>query len=167
MRMNQGVEWAAHACVLLAPLWPEHGLSLAALAEYHGLPLAYMAKQMQQLSKAGLVRTSRGKTGGYALSRAPGEITLWDITGAIDGALPMFRCSEIRQRGPCAARRESCARPCGIAASFAAAEEAYRTALKAVSIADMLAEAASEYGPKELSAMRNWFGARITTLPVG
>ena len=61
MRMNQGVEWAIHACALLAPLWPQRGLSLAALAEFHGVPGAYMAKQMQLLSKAGLVRTSRGR----------------------------------------------------------------------------------------------------------
>ena len=30
MRINKGVEWAAHACALLAPLWPDRGLSLAA-----------------------------------------------------------------------------------------------------------------------------------------
>lgn len=167
MRMNQGVEWAAHACVLLAPLWPGRGLSLAALAEYHDLPAAYLAKQMQLLSKAGLVRTSRGKTGGYALARAPREITLWDITRAVDGVVPMFRCTEIRQRGPCAVRRESCTRPCGIAASFATAEAAYRSVLEAVSVAAMLAQAASGHSQDDYSNMRHWFGARVTELPVG
>ena len=56
MRMNKGVEWAVHACALLAPLGAGRGLSLAALADYHGVPLPYMAKQMQLLSKAGLTR---------------------------------------------------------------------------------------------------------------
>lgn len=55
MRINKGVEWAAHACAVLVPLWPDRGLSLAALAEFHDVPEPYMAKQMQALSRAGLV----------------------------------------------------------------------------------------------------------------
>mgnify|MGYP001362501721 FL=1 len=119
MRINKGVEWAVHACVLLAPLPHSRGLSLAALAEYHGLPVAYMAKQMQALSRSGIVRTFKGKTGGYALARAPSEINLWDIARAIDGPTPMFRCTEIRQAGPCANSPDECKSACPIAAGFA------------------------------------------------
>src|SRR6516164_2591440 len=108
MRINKGVEWAVHACALLAPLPPGAGLSLAALAEFHGVPEPYMAKQMQALSQSGLVRTSRGKTGGYALARPTDAISLWDITIAIDGAVPAFRCTEIRQNGPCAVKKRDC-----------------------------------------------------------
>jgi len=111
MRMNQGIEWAAHACAVLAPLPPGRGLSLAALADFHGVPQAYMAKQMQLLSKAGIVRTTRGRTGGYALARPASEVTLWDVTRALNGTQPLFRCTEIRQQGPCAAPRADCRRP--------------------------------------------------------
>jgi Rrf2 family protein len=164
MRMNQGVEWAVHASTLLASLAPGRGLSLNALAEFHGVPAPYLAKQMQLLSKAGIVRTSRGKTGGYALARAPSEITLWQIARAVDGAAPMFRCAEIRQRGPCPADREQCRLPCGISAAFARAESAYRDTLEAVSVAAMLAHAIGVSEPAQLTASGHWLSENLTRL---
>lgn len=165
MRMSEGVEWAVHACALLAPLGPESGLSLGVLAEFHGVPAPYMAKQMQRLSKAGIVRTSRGKTGGYALARPADAITLWDVARAIDGAAPLFRCSEIRQRGPCAAPRADCHRPCQIAAAFAAAEQAWRTVLESVSVGDIARQVATETNPARIGEVAGWIGANLTTLP--
>jgi Rrf2 family protein len=165
MRMGQGVEWAVHACTVLAPLPPGRGLSLAALAEFHGVPQAYMAKQMQALSRAGIVRTSRGKTGGYALARPASEITLWQVTRAIEGPQPAFRCSEIRQRGPCAAPREDCRRPCQIAAAFAKAEAVWRGELEAMTIAGLVAEVGAEASPKHIDDIVQWFGANVTNLP--
>lgn len=167
MRMSQGVEWAVHACTVLAPLGPGHGLSLAALAGFHGVPPAYMAKQMQALSKAGIVRTSRGKTGGYALARPASEITLWQVARAIEGPEPAFRCSEIRQRGPCAARKADCRAPCQIAAAFAVAERAWREALEAVTIADLNAQVGAEAPIDHIADIARWLGANATALPGG
>jgi Rrf2 family protein len=167
MRMSQGVEWAVHACAVLASLPSGRGLSLAALAEFHGVPPAYMAKQMQLLSKAWIVRTSRGKTGGYALARPAGEITLWDVTKALNGTQPLFRCSEIRQNGPCAAPRADCRRPCQIAAAFAAAEAAWRSELQVVTIADLAADFAAEASPGHIADIVGWLGTNVTTMPRG
>lgn len=165
MRINKGVEWAVHACALLAPLPAGRGLSLAALAEYHGLPAAYMAKQMQALSRSGIVRTFKGKTGGYALARAPSDINLWDITRAIDGPAPLFRCTEIRQMGPCASSPSDCIKACPIAAAFAKAEQSYRSALREVSLADILAATASAVSSDHIGKVLDWFGSNVTTLP--
>jgi len=164
MRMNQGVEWAVHACTLLAPLWPDRGLSLQALAEYHGVAAPYLAKQMQLLSKAGIVITARGKTGGYRLARAAGQITLWDIVRAIDGSTPAFRCTEIRQQGPCASQREDCHAACPIAAAFAGAEQAWRQALQAITVADLLVQVGATSPPPHLAAVMGWIGANMTTV---
>ncbi len=165
MRMSKGVEWAVHACAMLAPLPPGHGLSLAALAEFHGVPLAYMAKQLQALSRAGLVSTRPGRTGGYRLARAPEAISLWDVVAAIDGPEPAFRCTEIRQNGPCAIPRRDCVRACPIAAAFAGAEQAWRTALKSVSLAEILKSVARDSAADHLSAVAAWYGSAITRLP--
>lgn len=165
MRMNQGVEWAVHACCLLAPLSADRGLSLSALAEFHGLPSPYMAKQMQALSKAGIVRTSRGASGGYALARGAEAISLLDVVRAVDGGAGMFRCTEIRQRGPCASPREDCAAPCPIARAFAAAEAAWRAALAAVTIADLVATVGRDGTPAHLGQILQWYGAEARQLP--
>jgi Rrf2 family protein len=165
VRLNQGVEWAAHACTLLAAAAPGRGLSLAALAEFHGVPQPYMAKQMQALSKAGIVRTSRGKTGGYALARPANEVTLLDVTRALNGPDPLFRCTEIRQQGPCAVKRAECKNPCAIAFAFAQAEAAWRNALQGVTIADIAMQVGRETAPQHIMESLSWLGANLTELP--
>lgn len=167
IRLSQGVEWAVHACALLVAAGPGRGLSLAALAEFHGVPAPYMAKQMQLLSKAGIVRTSRGKTGGYALARSANDITLWDVTRAINGSAQLFRCTEIRQQGPCAAKRANCKSPCHIAKAFAEAEVAWRAALQAVSIAAIAMDVGRDSSPAHLGEAMVWLSANLTELPAG
>lgn len=101
MWINKGVEWAAHACAVMAPLWPDRGLALSAMAEFHDLPEPYMAKQMRALAREGIITGGgRGRSGFHTLARAPDEITLLDILLAVDGDKPMFRWTEIRQKGP-------------------------------------------------------------------
>jgi Rrf2 family protein len=163
--MNKGVEWAVHACTLLAPLGQGRGLSLSALADYHGVPVPYMAKQMQLLSKAGIVRTSRGQTGGYTLAKAPAEISLWDIKQAVDGATPAFRCTEIRQQGPCAVPRKDCKTPCAIAAAFARAEAAYRELLRSTSLVDLMADVSGHASAQHLADIVGWYQDNVTVLP--
>lgn len=135
MRMNQGVEWAAHCAALLAALPPDVAVPAAKLAEFHGLPAAYLAKALQQLAAAGIVTSLPGRRGGYRLARPAAEITLLDIVDAVDGAEPAFRCTEIRRRGPSAVPARFYSPRCGIAAAMGEAEQAYRNALAAVTIA--------------------------------
>ena len=118
-----------------------------------------MAKQLQALSKAGIVSSSRGKKGGYRLAKAPASISLWDITAAIEGSKPAFRCAEIRQNGPCAARKESCKTPCAIAASFMAAETAFRDSLKSVNLMEIGMGVTQIKSQAELMSMLNWVSA--------
>lgn len=165
MQMNKGVEWAVHACTLLAPLAPGTGLSLAALAAYHGVPAAYMAKQMQALSRAGIVRAARGQSGGYALARSPIDVSLWDIVCAIGGPGPAFRCTEIRQRGPCAVPLADCTAPCAIAAAFARAESASRSVLKGITLADIMVDVGGHADEKHLVDVLGWYGRNVTRLP--
>ena len=161
MRINKGVEWAGHACALLVPLWPDRGLPLSALAEFHDLPEPYMAKQMQALARAGIVDGGRGRSGFYRLSRSPADITLLDILLAVDGDEPMFRCSEIRQNGPCASKPADCKVPCNIAAGFWRAEEAYRKSLAQIDLASLAGAVAAQLGPDKVAKAGEWMGAHM------
>lgn len=158
MRMSEGVEWAAHACVALAGLPEGRGISAAALAALHELPPAYMAKHLQALARAGVVRAERGPRGGYRLARRPSEISLLQIVEAIEGAGPGFRCQEIRKRGPCAAR-EPDARPCTVAAALWGAEAQWRRSLAATSLADLAVQTARHVGPKGAERFAAWLSA--------
>ena len=60
MRLSDGVEWGVHVCVLLATLPDDAALPAAKLAEYHGVPAAYLAKHLQALAGAGVLQTVKG-----------------------------------------------------------------------------------------------------------
>ncbi|HEX8008146.1 MAG TPA: hypothetical protein VF482_17155 [Trebonia sp.] len=67
----------------------------------------------------------------------------------------MFRCTEIRQRGPAPLPSEECTRPCGIAAVMDRAEQAWRDQLTAITVADLIGEA----GPASAARARQWLGS--------
>ncbi|MEL6323858.1 MAG: Rrf2 family transcriptional regulator [Pseudomonadota bacterium] len=162
MQIGKGVEWAAHACTLLAALPKDWALPAEALAAYHDVPPAYMAKQMQALARAGLVVSRRGAAGGYRLAKPALEITLWDITAALEGSSPAFRCTEIRQNGPCGSAPEACRTPCAIAASFHAAEAAFRDSLKTVSLFDVMTKVAGQSDPAKNKTIVAWIEENAT-----
>lgn len=161
MKMSDGVEWTAHACVLLAALPPGVGLPAAALAEFHELAPAYMAKHMQALARAGVVESVRGPRGGYRLARKADDITLWDIVEAIEGVEPAFRCSEIRQQGPCVQPGGDFRKPCEIHAAFNRAEIAWRNELKSQSLGDMTREVARKITPQRRAATTLWLQEKL------
>jgi Rrf2 family protein len=137
MRLSDGVEWGVHACTLLASLPSDAALPAAKLAEYHGVPAAYLAKHLQTLARAGVLETVKGPRGGYRLARPPAEITVLDVVEAIDGDESAFRCMEIRRRGPMAMPAKDYTPVCGIHAAFARADEAWRAELASITIAEM------------------------------
>jgi Rrf2 family protein len=128
----------------------------ARLAEFHDVSPSYLAKQLQALSRAGIVRSTQGKAGGYVLTRSPTLITVLDVVEAIDGPGPTFVCAEIRQRGPMAAPPQACTAPCAITRAMARAEAAWRDALRSVSMADLARDVDSDYGPQVLVGISKW-----------
>lgn len=140
MRMNEGVEWAAHVCVLLHWLHEEDRTPVPAarLAEAYDLPPSYLVKQTQALTRAGITESVPGKHGGLRLARSATDISLMDVVAAIEGPDEAFACTEIRQRGMNASEPASAfRRPCGIAHAMRRAELAWRQALAETSIADL------------------------------
>lgn len=143
MKLGDGVEQALHCATLLATL-PKGGvLSAAALAEFHGVSTSYLLKHLQALSRAGVVRTVPGPRGGYRLARAAQDITLLDVVLAVDGPEPAFRCKEIRQNGPSPLPAAQFKAPCQINAAMLRAERAYRSELRAITLASLLVDLAA------------------------
>ena len=106
-----------------------------------------------------IVTSGRGRSGFYTLAKPPDEISLLDILLAVDGDEPMFRCSEIRQQGPCASKPNDCKLPCNIAAGFWRAEEAYRKSLAQVDLATLAGAVAAQLGPDKVTEASTWMGA--------
>ena len=70
-------------------------VSLAEVATEEDLPRAYLEQLVIPLREAGIVTSTRGARGGYALARPPAGITLADALRALEGPLaPMVCASE-------------------------------------------------------------------------
>jgi Rrf2 family protein len=157
MRMSDGVEWGAHCCVILSLVPPGQALPAARLAEYHGVPAAYLAKHLQALARAGLVETTKGPRGGYRLARPAREITMLDVVEAIEGDEPAFRCSEIRRRGPSAVPAREYRTKCAIHVAMNRADEAWRRELRTTSIEDLVRQIGGDISPRALAKSMTWF----------
>ncbi len=154
MKVSGGVEWALHCCVVLTAA--KEPVPAMRLAELHDVSASYLAKQLQAMARAGLVRSAQGQSGGYVLARPPRDVTVLDVVEAVDGARPAFVCTEIRQRGPLAAPPEACTAPCAISRAMTAADDAWRAALRAVTIADLAENVSRDYEGDVMSLIGQW-----------
>lgn len=157
VRLSEGVEWAVHCCTILALLPPDATLPAARLAEYHGVPPAYLAKHLQALSRAGIVAAEPGARGGYRLAKPATVVTLLDVVRAVDGTEPAFRCMEIRQRGPAALPPGEYGQACAVTKAMARAEAAWREALRSETIADLVTVVGQEAPRPAVTKAAAWF----------
>ena len=161
MKLSEGVEWGLHCVAILAVLPPGATLPTKALAEYHDLSETYLAKHLQALTSARIIESLPGPKGGYRLQRTPEEITMLEVVEAIDGREPSFRCTEIRQRGPLALAPEAYRVPCPIHMAMARADKAWRDALRAQTITDLLSQSQPQASSQHLRKSEQWIAERM------
>jgi len=157
MRLSEGVEWGLHCAVLLAVMPPETALPTSRLAEFHGVPVAYLAKHLQAMSRAGILVAVTGPRGGYRLAYPPADISVLDVVEALDGEEPAFQCLEIRRRGPTAMPAREYRTMCGIHRVMVDADAAWRAELARTSVADLAAGVARDLSPKAMDKFGTWF----------
>ena len=69
------------------------------IADAYHIPPQLLAKILQTLTREGILISSAGTNGGYALARPAGDITAFEVIRAIDG--PLFITSCITIHGTC------------------------------------------------------------------
>jgi Rrf2 family protein len=88
VKLSVKSDYAARAVLGLAR---QHGGGRAVRAEElaaeQGIPVNYLVQILIELKSAQIVRSQRGKEGGYFLARPPAEITLGSVLRAIHGPL--------------------------------------------------------------------------------
>jgi Rrf2 family protein len=89
--LSQTAEYALRAVVFLADHVGEP-TTTETIAEGTKVPVGYLAKIMQGLSRARLVTSQRGLYGGFVLSRSAKELTVYDVVQATDPILRITSC---------------------------------------------------------------------------
>ena len=106
MRMSAKAEYAIRAMIQLATV--DDGILVKAddLAKAQGIPAQFLVDILSDLRTDRLVRSHRGREGGYALARAAGDISIADVMRCIDGPLASVRdiaLGDLPYAGPTAA----------------------------------------------------------------
>lgn len=81
-------------------------MSIKEIALRQGVSEKYAEQIVNQLSKSGMVRSTRGSRGGYMLTKTPEEYTVGDILRQLEGSLAPVACLE-KQETPCE-RKDKC-----------------------------------------------------------
>jgi len=87
-------QYGLRAVVSLAAHYGKGPIQAREIATEQGVPVRYLELLLSQLRRARLVEATRGKNGGYILSRKPNEITVWDIVTAFEGRAILFQPKE-------------------------------------------------------------------------
>ncbi len=88
MRLSTKSRFAVTALIDVALRETRGPVSLAAISERHQISLSYLEQLFSKLRQQGLVESTRGPGGGYALARQADNITMADIVAAVDAPTP-------------------------------------------------------------------------------
>src|SRR5688500_8875840 len=91
MRISAKADYALRAALELAAAEGQGPRKGERIAPAQGVPLRFLENSLLELRHQGLIHGQRGAEGGYWLARPGGEITLADVTRAVEGPLANVR----------------------------------------------------------------------------
>ena len=134
MRLTAYSDYALRVLMFLA-LKNEGRATVKEISDCYGISRNHLMKIVQDLGRAGLVATARGKSGGLALARAPEAIRVGDVVRLTE---PDFRLVECfgpgRGGGAGGCRLQGC---CILTTALSEALEAFLEVLDGYTLADL------------------------------
>ena len=85
MRLSTKGRFAVTAMLDVALRQKNGPVALSDISGRHQISLSYLEQMFSKLRASGLVKSTRGPGGGYALGHGAEEITVADIIGAVEG----------------------------------------------------------------------------------
>ncbi len=109
-------------------------LAIKEIAERQGISGAYLEQILALLRRAGYIKSTRGAFGGYALSKAPNQITTLEVILTLEGSLAPVACVE---------DSSNCAHvnACGTESLWRRLDATVTSILTSCTVADLLEEA--------------------------
>lgn len=129
--LSRTAEYALRALLVLARQAAGRPLPADIIAEMTGTPANYLGKTLYALMKAGILRSTRGPSGGFALAADPVELTIAQVADVFAEPMRAPRC--LLGTGPC-----DSSRPCDAHYNWKRVTSAAREPLRTTTIADLL-----------------------------
>ena len=92
MRLSTRGRYGTRLMVDLAQHYAHGPIPLAEIAKRQELSAKYLEQLIILLKGAGLIRSVRGRRGGYVLARKPGQISVGEIVETLEGKLSVVDC---------------------------------------------------------------------------
>ena len=109
MRVSTRGRYGTRLMVDLAQHFADGPIPLAQIAKRQDLSAKYLEQIIILLKGAGLIRSARGRRGGYMLARKPENISIGEIVETLEGKLAVVDCvtePELCYRSPECPTRE-------------------------------------------------------------
>lgn len=91
MNITRETDYAVR-CMLYLSKNPSSVAAVDSIASEMEVPKSFLAKILQRLAKAGLVKSMRGVKGGFQLAEKPSSISLLSVIEAIQGPMAINVC---------------------------------------------------------------------------
>jgi Rrf2 family protein len=91
MKFSTKAEYGLKAIVNLAQCFPKQK-TIKEIATEEEISQKYLERLLGNLRDGGVVESSKGKLGGYTLSKNPKRITVGDVIEILDGEIAPMRC---------------------------------------------------------------------------
>ena len=92
MKFSTRARYGARAMLDLAVHHAQRPVNIKEMAERQEVSATYLEQLMLRLVSHGLVRTIRGRGGGFVLSRHPSSIVLDEVVEALEGPVVFVEC---------------------------------------------------------------------------
>jgi Rrf2 family protein len=87
MKLSSQEEYGLRCLLQIARAGEGASLTISEVSDREGISAPNVAKIMRLLRRAELVRSTRGKAGGYSLARPASEVRVLDVVNALGGKL--------------------------------------------------------------------------------
>ena len=134
--LTNKTKYALHALTHLAEAAGRGPVLIAELAREERIPKKFLERILLDLKTRGILRSQKGKGGGYLLARPASEISLGDILRFMDGPLAPVSCVSQTAYAPC--RECSDEATCGIRSVMKEVRDAISDVVDATTLADLV-----------------------------
>ncbi len=136
--ISQKARYALRALLYLAAKGDTMPVQISEIAESENIPRKFLEQILLELKKPGIVRSVRGRQGGYALGRSAKDISFADVLRVTDGPLALSPCVSVMAYRPC----EDCfdEAVCAIRKALLAARDATAEILESRNLATAAAQ---------------------------
>ncbi len=134
--ISKKTKYGLQSLLFLARAYQQGDVLIGVLAKEEKIPQKFLEAILLQLKNHGLLRSKKGKGGGYRLNRPPQEITLGQVIRILEGPIAPVSCVSQTAYQPCLECKDEAS--CAIRLVMQDVRDAISNVLDKTTLGDML-----------------------------